>query len=84
MIDLAWKDHETNPAQVSDADLEDIDAMVYKIRPFGTYEVPEAAKNGVVPSSVPKDDRCLGINMRELNPQGERAAHRRTASSGPC
>lgn len=69
MIDIAYKDHETNPASVSEADLDYIDAQVYKIRPFGTYEVPGRSETGAL-LAAPRDERSLGINMRELNPQG--------------
>ena len=71
MIDLAWKDHDANPAAVPEADIEDIDARVYKIRPFGTYSVPDSVKTNGIAQSIPKDERSLGINMRELNPQGQ-------------
>ena len=70
MIDLAWKDHDNNPASVPETEIEDIDSKVFKIRPFGTYEVSESARIGGVPVRIPKEDRNLGINMRELNPQG--------------
>ena len=70
MIDLAWKDHDNSPATVPESEINDIDSQIYKIRPYGTYEVPESAKIGGVPVRVPKEDRNLGINMRELNPQG--------------
>lgn len=70
MIDLAWKDHDANPTAVPEAEIEEIDARVYKIRPFGTYSVPESVKTGGIAMSIPKDERSLGINMRELNPQG--------------
>jgi hypothetical protein len=72
MIDIAWKDHDTNPGTVPESEIEAIDTQVYKIRPFGTYEVPGRVDIGGTPAaSVPKNERSLGINMRELNPQGQ-------------
>lgn len=70
MIDVAYKDHDTNPGTVPETEFQYIDAQVYKIRPFGTYEVPGRVEVGAV-AAVPKDERSLGINMRELNPQGK-------------
>lgn len=72
MIDIAWKDHDANPASVPEEEVQYCDGEVYKIRPYGTYEVPSTVQmaGGIgVPSRMKKDERSLGINMRELNPQ---------------
>lgn len=81
MIDLAWKDHDASPASVPESEIADLDGKIFKIRPFGTYEVPSSLVdrdgNPLPPSALGRrklDDRCLGINMRDLNPQGTRAS----------
>lgn len=70
ILEIAYKDHDENPGLLQESDFDNIDAEVYKIRPFGTYEVPGRAEVGGI-AAIPKDERSLGINMRELNPQGK-------------
>jgi hypothetical protein len=64
IIELAIAD------EVEEAEIEEMESRVYKIRPFGSAEKGRANVAKEKAGLAPADEDRLGVNMRDLGPAG--------------
>lgn len=62
MIDLAIREG------VNEDEVEDLEAAIFKIRPFGSQEKGRQASARIQAGLARPEDRNVGVNMRDLGP----------------